>query len=60
MPGIRGVKNPYPKKGEEPTNIFSRKGLQKRDPLVGDQKKYADMTGSKGDNPRKGPTKGRK
>lgn len=57
MAGIRGVKNPYPKTGEYPTGMFSSKGSQKRDPLVGDQKKHAGMTGAKLDKPRKGPTK---
>jgi len=55
MAGIRGVKNPMPKKGGQPTGIFSSRGSQKRDPLVGDQSKHAKFTATNFDQERKGP-----
>ena len=55
MAGIRGVRNPNPSKGSKPTGIFSTKGSQKKDPLVGDQSKYAKYTGSNYRKERKDP-----
>ena len=55
MAGIRGVKNPFPKKGGQPTNIFSTNGKQKNPPL-GDGFK-PNMTATAMDKPRKGTVK---
>ena len=55
MAGIRGVRNPMPKKGEKPMNIFSRTGSQKKDPLGSGFK--PEMTATALDQPRKGPVK---
>ena len=57
MAGIRGVRNPMPSKGDSPTGIFSTKGKQKLDPLVGEQSKYKKYTGSEYRMERKDPVK---
>lgn len=44
MAGIRGVRNPMPKKGKKPTGMFSSRGRQKQDGASGpnmDSLKYA-------------------
>ena len=44
MAGIRGVRNPMPKRGKKPTGMFSSKGQQKQDGASGpnmDTLKYA-------------------
>ena len=55
MAGIRGVRNPMPKKGGQPTGIFSTRGKQKQDPTGGGFK--PGMTATAMDKPRKGPVK---
>ena len=49
MAGIRGVRNPFPKKGGKPTGMFSEKGRQKQDGLTNnphmDTYKYAHSGG---------------
>ena len=55
MAGIRGVKNPLPKKGTAPTGIFSTKGRQKNDPVGSGF--MPSMTATAMDKPRKGPVK---
>lgn len=52
---IRGVKNPMPKKGGSPTNIFSTNGKQKNPPLGSGFK--PNLTGSVLRGPKIGPVK---
>jgi len=50
MAGVRGVKNPMPKKGDKPTGIFSTRGSQKMDPCTAPGKAtmtYANNAGDK-------------
>jgi hypothetical protein len=53
MAKIRGVKNPMPKAGGKPTNIFSTNGRQKN-PSLGSAYKPG-MTGAKYRHTRKDP-----
>lgn len=55
MAGIRGVKNPMPKKGGATQNLFSTEGKQKNPPL-GDSY-MPQYTGSNYRKPRKDPVK---
>jgi hypothetical protein len=55
MAGIRGARNPMPKAGGKPTNIFSTTGKQKNPPLGSGFK--PGMTATAMDKPRKGPVK---
>ena len=55
MAGIRGVRNPKPKKGGAPTGIFSTGGSQKKDALRGSQKSNASMTASEYRGPKVNP-----
>ena len=57
MAGIRGVKNPMPKKGKAPTNIFSRTGSQKKDTLSAKQAECSKYTGANYREPRIDPVK---
>lgn len=53
MSGIRGKRNPMPKKGMAPTGIFSTRGSQKKDPTG----PMANLTGNNADKARKDPVK---
>lgn len=48
MAGVRGIRNPLPKKGGSPTGMFSSKGRQKQDGATGphmDTLRYAHSGG---------------
>lgn len=54
MAGIRGVRNPVPKRGSAPTGIFSTKGSQKKDKNTF---AHQNMTGSNYRGPKTDPVK---
>lgn len=55
MAKIRGSRDPMPTKGGSPTGIFSSRGRQKNDPLVGSQKSHQGMTAANYRHPKVDP-----